>query len=931
MRSLIYWVFFGLFLWVAPTNVQAQKGKLKKANKLYEQFAYPEAAELYKKYLAKNQDPQAVINLADCYRFMNQPAEAEYWFEQVMRLPEYDPIHKLYYGMALKMNGKCDIARAVFLEYAQLVPADTRGLRMAESCDKEEYFLQDPGTYELKLTNINSDESDFGPAFYQNGLVFASARGNKYKENIYNWTQAPFLDLYFAERLSTTDPSQFGKVEPFKGQANTVLHEGTVTFSKDGNTMFFTRNNFYKGVKGKDSDNTINLKIYSATKEGENSWGNIQDMPFNSDEYSVGHPSLSADGQALYFVSNMPGGYGEEDIYVSYKQGNTWSAPENLGPEINTEGREMFPFIHEDGTLFFSSDALPGLGGLDVFSSHKDNGIWTAPENLRSPINTNFDDFGFILDSKKEFGYLASNRAGGRGDHDDDMYSFTRTSFMLNGIVVDLDTQSPIEGAKVKLYENGVLMQERISYSNGGFSFPISPNKEYRIVAEKNNYDEGEQIVSTVGLDGPALEVKINLKSNNAIVQSGNGTDNCILQGVIYDDNQGSKIRLQGATIKLINTLTKYEKSAISDAQGAYYFELEPETDYVMYATKELYFTATRNISTKGRDCSNPATNSLILDIALTRIQVDNGNGSGGNITDINNIPEGDRDRIRYDENGNPFLEGEGLIPSHILQLNHIYYDLDKADIRPDATAELDKVVALMYQNPGIIIELGSHTDSRASDAYNKDLSQRRADAAVKYIVSRGISRDRIIAKGYGETRLANECFNNIPCNEQKHQENRRTEFKVIGYTANAVYSEPRYFGTGYGRDVYLNSPTSTNTTGNTNAYDYTTPTTTTTAPPPSYTTEPTTPSSYDNYGLPVGAGVEYRIQLGAFRKPNLSRYAALQDLGKIEMENNAGVYKLLLGHYPNRDTAENIKQQVQNRGFRDAFVVVYQNGVRIE
>ncbi|MBK8443799.1 MAG: carboxypeptidase regulatory-like domain-containing protein [Sphingobacteriales bacterium] len=903
------WVLLlGVFL---QQPLHAQKSKIKKANKLFERFAYPEAAEMYKKILSKNNDPQVLVNLAECYRYMNEPMEAEYWYEQVMKLPEYDPLHKLYYGMALKMNGKCDIARQVFLEYAQMVPADTRGLRMAESCEKQDYFLQDPGVYKLSTTNVNSGESDFGPAFYQNGIVFASARGAQYKDQIYSWTNAPYLDLYFAEG-NENDPAQLSKPDVFKGDANTWMHEGTVTFSKDFKEMYFTRNNFNKGVKGKDKNNTINLKIYSATREG-NEWKNIKELPFCSDEYSVGHPTLSADGNDLYFVSDMPGGYGEKDIYVSHRQGDSWTTPENLGPEINTEGREMFPFIHEDGTLYFASDALPGLGGLDVFSSSPQNGIWGMPENLRAPVNTNFDDFGFILNSSKEYGYLASNRAGGNGDKDDDIYSFTRTAFILNGIVVDASTQQPIEGANVKLYQNGILMQEKTTYGNGTFMFPVSSNFEYKVIATKTGYADGEQSVSTVGIEGPSIEVKVPLSPENAL--AGN---KCELRGVVYETSaSGQKTPLAGATVKLVNAKDKFEKTAVTDAKGAYFFELDPNSDYVLYVVKEYYFSSNTTLSTVGRDCSSPLTKDMATDISLTKI-------------DIANDGKGDENgAIRYDENGNIIRES-GIIPDHILQLNHIYYDLDKSDIRADAAVELNKVVELMYQNPGIVVELGSHTDVRASDAYNMALSQRRAEAAVKYITNKGIKRDRIVARGYGETRLTNECRNGVHCSEQLHQANRRTEFKVIGYSSNAVYSEPRYYGTGYGRDQYNNDilpPVTTNyPPANNNAGGNTAP--------PDNISESTggavsTTTVINN--APSVDGWSYKIQLGAFRKPNYSRFEVLSDLGKIDSERSGDVTKILIGTYYDRNQAENIKNQIKQRGVKDAFVVVYRNGVRAE
>ncbi len=945
-------LFVAVFCFMSTTDASAQKGKLKKANELFENYNFPEAADMYKKILSKDDVDEAKINLADCYRLMNKPVEAEYWYEQIIDLGIGDDMDYLYYGMALKMNNKCELAKEMFLEYASKVPADTRGLRLAESCDKEDYFNQDPGIYNVALLGINSGESDFGPAFYEDGIVFASARGGKYQDKIYDWTDAPFLDLFYSEKSGDADPPEHTK-DPklFKGDANTWMHEGTATFSRDGDKMFFTRNNYYRGKKRKDSENTIRLKVFTADREGEK-WSEVRELPFNNDQYSVGHPTLSPDGNSLYFVSDMPGGYGEEDIYVVTKSGDSWSDPENLGPEINSEGSEMFPFFHEDGTLYFASDALPGLGGLDIFSSSmQDDGSWTPPENLRAPINTNYDDFGYILNEDGTSGYFASNRPGGTGD--DDIYSFGRTSYKMKGIVIDIVTEEPIEGAIVQLIEDGLVVQERTTFANGEFNFPILPGKTYEIRTFKPNYQDGMQTVSTEGMTSSELEVKVPMTPDEF------GGIQCELRGLVYEAETKSPV--SGATVRLVNAETKFEKTFVTGEDGTYFFELDPETDYVVYATKELYFTATKRVSTKGRDCSSALMKDLALDIELTK--------------------------IRIDEN-TPQVITEKIIPD--LDLSHIYYDLDKADIRPDAAMQLDKIVRLMYENPGIIVELGSHTDSRASDDYNLSLSQRRAQSAVNYIVSKGISPDRIVAKGYGETQLVNECFNGVACSEEEHQSNRRTEFKIIGYSSNAVFSAPRYYGGGYGgEDAEFNpyvppqssiqeevpfetefpdetpveryveptytepaytEPTRTEPTYTEPTYtepSYTEPTYTEPVKTYTKTTDPVyvgransddiydseVPTYFDENGSAVETttgGIQYKIQLGALKNPRMDRYSNLRDLGYIELEETGGlIKKVVLGSFSDQGFAKSILEQVRNRGFRDAFMVTYKDGMR--
>ncbi len=959
-----------LLLALAFQPAQAQDGKLRKANKLFEKFSYPEAAEAYKKILAKEDSPEAKIKLAECYRMMNRPLDAEYWYSQVVDLSESDDINKLHYGYALKANGKFEEARQMFLEYSHLVPADTRGLRQEEACSMAEFFLTDPSIYTITNLSINSAESDFGPAFYKDkGLVFASARGMQFKDKMYNWTGKPFLDLYLAEREGQEDPTALGTPKFFKGELNTWMHEGTVTFSKDHSVMYFTRDNYFKGRKGKDEEGVIKLKIFEARWKGDK-WADIKELPFNNDMFSCGHPALSADGQALYFVSDMPGGYGETDIYVSYKTGDSWGSPENLGPEINTEGREMFPFLAEDGTLYFASDALPGLGGLDIFSSKNMEGVWTPPENLRYPINTNADDFGYIIDGENEEGYFSSNRAGGKGD--DDIYAFNKATFMINGVVVQCETQDPIEGAVVQLLENEVVMQEFTTYADGAFTFPIEAGKTYTVIASKANFSEGNQKVNTVGLSGESVEVKVPVCPAKDFL-----SDKCVVSGVVTDKETAEPI--EGLTVRLVNAETDFEKATTTEVDGSYFFEVDPETDYVIFVSGEYVLTASKNISTKGVDCSSELLKDIPMDFDLRTIPKELGETGTGD--DPWGTGDGSRTGLGEDGTGGEFGDGTGtgdgtgsgtgwdslgeggtgtgdgswgdgtgtgypggeipgvditsdLLTDYGIDLNHIYYDFDKAEIRSDAEGELEKVVQFLYQNPGITVELGSHTDSRGDHEYNFDLSQRRAQAAVDFLISKGIKAEKMVPTGYGETQLVNECSDGVSCSSSKHQENRRTEFKVIGYNSKVLYSVPRYFGKG---NLLTGGNSNTSSTNiSTTTYDdtsYTGGTSSDTgASGTTYfdnisgsasTTTSAEPITYDG-------STEYKIQLGAFRTPDMSRFDSLSDLGMIDSESTtSGITRIVLGPFSDRGTAESIKNQVTERGFYDSFIVTYQNGLR--
>lgn len=1041
-RAKINTLVLLLLCWA--TVALAQDSRLKKANECFDRFAYPEAAELYKKALAKDDIAEAKIKLADSYRLMNMPIEAEYWYEQVVQLAESEPIHKYYYGMALKANGKCDEAKQAFLEYAQLVPADTRGLRQMEACEQANYFLTDPGIYNIACTNINSELADFGPMFYKDGIVFASEANSKFKDKEYNWREKPFLDLQFAAKEQADNPAQLKAPELFGGnKINTWLHEGTVAFNQEGTVMYFTRDNYINGKIGYDSEEkiqTINLQIYEAKLDGDK-WGDIKSLPFNNNDYSVGHPTLSADGQALYFISDMPGGFGETDVYVSYKSGDSWGTPENLGPEINTEGREMFPFIAADNTLYFSSDALPGLGGLDVFYSRlQEDGTWSAPENLRYPINTNGDDFSFIIDAENKQGYFTSNRPGCKGD--DDIYSFTKLNNILTGIVVDCKTQQPIEDALVKLMEGNKVVQKRKTSGNGTFNFPLSAGKEYNLIATKDGYEDGN--VPVMASASGQVEVKIPICPTDK-----NRKNYCKVGGIIKDDKSGQPVA--GALVTLTNLNTREEKQVTTGPDGKYSFDLEPFSKFTIYATKDQYFTKTESISTENNDCTDELKRDLgLIDIGMVPMPPTTPPTTGINGNTV--FPNGTNGNpVDYDPFSNqPKFIDNGAYNSILGDaLHHIYYDFDKHYIRKDARPELDKVVRFMRENPSIIIELRSHTDSRGNEGYNQALSDRRAKSAKNYMVKRGISSDRIVPKGFGETQLANECADNVPCSDAKHQDNRRTEFVLLGTILGAPdHSAPRYYydtdphirknyykeyvpgastdvNSSYSSGSYSSGgsmpnaydtqysggsvPNAYDTQYNSggsipNAYDtqynstyssgstystgspsnsgggiYTEPQITPPAPSDNgeglynYSNTPSidnynsgsqygsntttahqlnnssTPTFYDvtpssgaaadccltlpnaNAGAANANGIEYRIQVASTSVVNTTKYDKLNQLGMISLEDAGNSNKrVLVGPFYDASVADNALYQIRKAGYKDAFVVKYENGLRV-
>ena len=796
-RSLI---LFAAALLCAATAF-GQSGRLKRAAGMMDNLNYSEAIRVYTEVLEDSDDAEAKIRLAEAYRKTNDAANAEYWYGQVVRLPESKPVHKLYYGQALQQNGKCDQASEWFALFIQEMPDDLRGQYLARACDyEEELRTKNLGVYEVQTLGFNSGLDDFGAAVYQNGLIFASdrAQGVAVKRD-HAWTGNPFLELYYVEtrRTDEEDPlsTVYGRAEKFSDELNSKFHDAAVSFAQDGKQMFFTRNNYVDGKLGKSDDGIVKLKVFYSVKDDEKGWGDLEGLPFNSDEYSVAHPALSPSGERLYFASDMPGGFGGMDVYYSEKDNGRWGPPINLGPVINTEGNEAFPYADATGKVHFASDGHIGLGGFDLyFTTEKGPTDWAQPENLGAPMNSTYDDFAIMVEETGDFGYFSSNRPGGSGR--DDIYSFTRSGVPVEVLVIDASTRLPIEGATVL---NGCSAATTVTNIDGIAATDMGEDQECEFTASAERYEDGTEKASTLNFSDSKLVVEIALKPLREYS----------VEGFVFDESTGEP--LSGASVTLNSSCSEETEEVTTDATGRYQFELETGCCYTVRGSLESYL-------------SDKRTDLCAVDTASTRQFVENlflqptiyGGPRDNTIADGGAAPG--KARVYQDMNTMMFIDSETGLPADgdingttyskgqriggdsptfvpgpsinsgergeaIAYLLHIYYDFNKATIRQEARADLESLYAMMTDNPEVIIEIGSHTDARGTDEYNMRLSQRRAEAVVRYLEARGITRDRMVPRGYGETVPVNNCNNNVPCSEREHQFNRRTEFRVLGCT----------------------------------------------------------------------------------------------------------------------------------------------------
>jgi outer membrane protein OmpA-like peptidoglycan-associated protein len=546
--------------------------------------------------------------------------------------------------------------------------------------------------------------------------------------------------------------------EPLANELITRVHEGPVTFNRTAETIYFTRNEIDK----KAEDGFKKLQVYMAKKEGT-LWKEIQKLPFNNISYNYLHPTVSPDEDVMFIASDIPGGFGGMDLYAVYKVDSTWSQLVNLGKEVNTPGNEVFPYVAADGTLYFSSDSHSGLGNLDIFYTTQNprTEVWNKPYNLGTPFNSPSDDFGFIVDRDNKNGYFSSDRKGGYGA--DDIYSFfiegdiqpVAGGRKLDGLVVTDEDGNPMEGVSV----SAISFDEISLSADDGQIVKLLPGDggKDNFILDINSGDMGEtastnaqgkadvslkrgNYVLKITKDGYLPEyVTITPETdlNNLNVRLRRAVDCVALKGRVLI--QGSQTPVSGAEIHIVDVDSEEAVTIFSDRLGNYEYCIPCNRTFAVYAVRSGVSSAPSIASAKNIPCTP---------------------GEGINQT--------------------LYLGGSPLYAGMTIRLPNIYFNFDDATLRPDAYRDLNEVVGMLNNYPGMKLELASHTDSRGGSAYNLDLSQRRSKSVLRYLISQGIQSDRLQPRGYGESQLRNRCRDGVACSETDHQYNRRTEVKIL-------------------------------------------------------------------------------------------------------------------------------------------------------
>lgn len=524
----------------------AQQSKINAADKKYDSYAYIDAIKTYEKVANKGYKSEDMFKkLGNAYYFNSDYDGAAKWYGELFAMNTgVEPEYYYRYAQALKSTGEIDKANKLLDEFNAKNKTDNRAKLYEGDKNYLDQIKANSGRYNIENAGINSKYSDYGTFIHDNKIYFASARdtGN-FSQRKHKWTGEYFTNLYIADVDSV-------KVKKFKTDINTKFHEASPAFTKDGKTVYFTRNNYADGKKGKDEEKATLIKIYKATLEN-GKWTTITPLTFTSDNYSTAHPALSPDEKTLYFASDMPGTLGQSDLYrVKINSDGSFGTPENLGKGINTEGKETFPYVTDENEIYFSSDGHPGLGGLDVFAGKLlSDGTVSDIQNLGADINSPKDDFAYVIDTETRKGYFSSNKDGGQGS--DDIYKFLETKKLrciqeLNGTITDSKTGAVLPGAKVSLYDNQVVLNSIVADASGNYNFPVDCGKTYNVRAEKEEY-ETKEVSITIGQVSGKTSLPIALDKGTCRVTVGDDLGVCFGIKMIYFDLDKSNIRTEAA------------------------------------------------------------------------------------------------------------------------------------------------------------------------------------------------------------------------------------------------------------------------------------------------------------------------------------------------------------------------------------------------
>ncbi len=692
--------------------INAQDKELARAKRFFDKTYYTEAIILYEKLAEEKPSQEVIKNLADSYYYTNNLVKAQRYYRLLFQNYNKDLNREYYfrYAQTLKATNSSADANAALKQYYASSTNGKDSIYFKNELKELENVSAIGNRFEIKNLALNTPNSEFGAVPYNGNLVFAAV---KLKPGIFDkrfkWDNETYLNLVSVplNEINSAEPN----INYFASELKTGMHESNAVFTKDGKTVYFTRNNSKNKTRKTNDQKVSNLQIFKAELV-DGKWTNIMSLPFNSPNYSVEHPALSVDEKVLYFASDMPGSIGSFDIYSVNINKGAFDTPKNLGPIINTDKREQFPFVSADNKLYFSSDGHLGYGSLDVFVSEIKGNEYSEPVNIGLPLNSNLDDFSFTINSDTKEGFFASNRDGGKGS--DDIYQFKETKDLIvedckqfiAGTITDVDTNLPLENATVMLQDATKKTLNTITVpADGKFSFTVACESSYTIVAFKEKYTNESKSLEIGKTRNATNDGSLALKSLDAIkLEEKQNAENKRKQELILEEENKKKEALA------IIALNEAAKKAKADEIKADEIKKKEKVAEILKQEKD--------------------------------------------------VVKDDKDRL-------------------VIKTDPIYFDYNMWYIRKESKVVLGRVVALMNKYPGMVIEIGSHTDSRGNDKFNEALSQKRANSTREFIIQSGINASRVSAKGYGESVPIIKCKTDDACSEEEHELNRRSEFVI--------------------------------------------------------------------------------------------------------------------------------------------------------
>ncbi len=692
--------------------IKAQDLELARAKRFFDKTYYSESIVLYEKLVQEKPSQEVIKNLADSYFYTNDLIKAQRYYRLLIKNYNegLDRNYYFRYAQTLKATNSYEDANVALKEYYTKSGNNEDVVNFEKELKTLENVSAIGKRFEIKNLAVNTPNSEFGAVKYNDNLVFA---GVKLKPGLFDkkfkWDNETYLNLVSIPLKNINSADSI--VHYFSKELKTGMHEANAVFTKDGKTIYFTRNNSKKGTRKTNDQKISNLQIFKAELV-DGKWTNITSLPFNSPNYSTEHPALSADEKVLYFASDMPGTLGSFDIYAVNINKGAFDTPKNLGPIVNTDKKEQFPFASTDGKLYFSSDGHLGYGSLDVFVSEINGNQYSKPVNVGLPLNSNLDDFAFNIDSNTKEGYFASNREGGKGS--DDIYQFKEIKDLIvedckqfiAGIITDVDTRLALENATVLLQDSeGKTLNTIITSVDGKFNFTVACEASYKVSAFKEKYTNESKTLTLNKTRDAVNDASLALKSLDAIkLEEKEAAEKKRKQELIIEEENKKKEVL--AAIALKQKQKKAKEAAIVAAE--------------VKKTEKV-----KQILEQEKD-----------------------------------VVKDNKDRL-------------------IIKTDPIYFDYNLWYIRKESKVVLGRVVELMKKYPEMVIEIGSHTDSRGNEKFNENLSQKRANSTRDFIIESGINAKRVAAKGYGESVPIVKCKTDDACSEEEHELNRRSEFVI--------------------------------------------------------------------------------------------------------------------------------------------------------